>query len=104
MGLSLLACVVVLARRGEDERTTFSVALVAALALTPIVWIHYFAFLIVPLALAWPRLSWAWALLWPFWLLPPGHYDGVWKILLAIALAAAVLVQVARVNGRKVVT
>ena len=105
VGLSLLACVVVLARRGEDERTTFSVALVAALALTPIVWIHYFAFLIVPLALVWPRLSWAWALMWPFWLLTPGDYgEGVWKVLLPIAITAALLVQVARVNGRKVIT
>ncbi len=73
VGLSLLACVVALARRGEDERTTFSVALVASLALTPIVWLHYFALLIVPLALARPRLSWPWALLWIFWLIPAGR-------------------------------
>lgn len=104
VGLTLLACVPALARRGEDERTTFSVALVASLALTPIVWLHYFAFLIVSLALARPRLSWPWALLWIFWLIPPGHYDGVSRILLAMALAGAVLVQGAWVNGRRVVT
>ena len=104
VGLSLLACVIVLARRGEDERTTFSVALVSSLALTPIVWIHYFAFLVVPLALARPRLSPTWALLWVFWLVPMGHYPGVWKNVLVVVLAGAVLVQVARVNGRKVIT
>lgn len=105
VGLSLLACVVMLARRGEDERMTFSVALVAALALTPIVWLHYFALLVVPLALVWPRLSWAWLLMWPMWLLQPGDYrEGVWKVLLPIALTAALLAQVARVTGRKVVT
>ena len=105
VGLSMLGCVIALARRGVDEWTTFSVALVAALALTPIVWIHYFVLLIVPLALVWPRFSWAWALMWPFWLLTPGDYgEGVWKILLPIVLTAAVLVQGARVNGRRVVT
>lgn len=104
VGVSLLACVVALARRGEDERTTFSIALVASLALTPIVWLHYFALLIVPLALARPRLSWAWALMWPFWLIPSGHYDGTWRILLATALVGAILIQGAWANGRRVVT
>ena len=104
VGLVLLACVVGLAHRGADERTTFSVALVASLALTPIVWLHYFAFLFVPLALTRPRLSWAWALLWVFWLIPASwNEQGVWKILLAIALVSAVLVQATRVDGRRVV-
>ena len=50
---------VVLARRG-DERSAFIVAIVASLALTPIVWLHYFAFLLVVVALAQPRLSLVW--------------------------------------------
>ena len=62
------------ARRGRADDV--SVALVASLALMPIVWLHYSAFLIVPLALARPRLSWARALLWPFWLLQHGTLPG----------------------------
>ena len=47
------------ARRG-DERTAFIVAIAASLALTPIVWLHYFALLLVVVALAQPRLGLLW--------------------------------------------
>jgi hypothetical protein len=42
-------------------------ALAAALAASPIVWMHYFLLLLVPLALARPRLS-------PLWLVPFAYY------------------------------
>ena len=44
IGFGVLAAVVVLGRRG-DERAAFMLAVAAALALTPIVWLHYFALL-----------------------------------------------------------
>lgn len=50
------------ARGGEDDRA-YAAALVAALVLSPVVWTHYFALLIVPLALLRPRFG-------PVWLLP----------------------------------
>lgn len=59
LGLGLLLAVVLIARRG-DERSAFILAIAAALALTPIVWLHYFALLIVVVALAQPRLGVAW--------------------------------------------
>jgi alpha-1,2-mannosyltransferase len=59
VGLGLLTCVVVTARRGE-ERTAFILALAAALAITPIVWLHYFALLSVAVAVAQPRLGLVW--------------------------------------------
>ena len=55
----LLAAVVVLARRG-DERRAFVVAVAAALACSPIVWLHYFALLLVVVAVAEPRLGLLW--------------------------------------------
>jgi hypothetical protein len=58
-GLGLLAAVVVLGRRG-DERTAFLFALAASIALTPIVWLHYFALLLVAVAVAQPRLGLLW--------------------------------------------
>ena len=61
-GLALLGAVVVLGRRG-DERTAFIVAVAASLSLTPIVWLHYFALLVVPVAVARPRLA-------PLWFVP----------------------------------
>lgn len=76
-------------REEEDERVGFSLALVAAIALTPIVWIHYLALLLVPLAFARPRVSWAWGLLWVFWILPGQESDGaLWRLGLAIAVVA----------------
>ena len=59
LGLACSRGVVVLGRRG-DERTAFVVAIAASLALTPIVWLHYFALLLVVVALAQPRLGLVW--------------------------------------------
>ena len=56
IGAALLVSCVVVARR-VDERSGFILALAAALALTPIVWLHYFALLLVVVALAQPRLG-----------------------------------------------
>lgn len=58
-GLALLVAMIVLARRG-DERRAFVLALGAALALTPIVWLHYFALVLVAVALTRPRLGIVW--------------------------------------------
>ncbi len=58
-GAALLALVVLLARRG-DERSALIAAVGACLALSPIVWLHYFALLLVPVALARPRLGLIW--------------------------------------------
>ncbi len=58
-GLGLLAAVVLLGRRG-DERSSFLLAIAASLALTPIVWLHYFALLLVVVAVARPRLGVVW--------------------------------------------
>ena len=59
LGFALLAACVVLARSG-DERSGLVLALAAALALTPLVWLHYFALLSVACSLARPRLGVVW--------------------------------------------
>ena len=48
-------------RRG-DERSAFIIALAAALALCPLVWLHYFALLVVVVAVARPRFGTVWFL------------------------------------------
>lgn len=64
-GLALL----VLARRAavapdqiefERDRRSLTLAVAAALVLTPILWLHYLPLLLVPIALARPRLSLLW--------------------------------------------
>jgi len=59
LGAALLVALVVVARRGDDAGA-FILALAAALALTPIVWLHYFALLVVVAAVAQPRLGVLW--------------------------------------------
>jgi alpha-1,2-mannosyltransferase len=59
IGAAVLATVWVVRR---DESLAFVVALAAALALTPIVWVHYFSLLLIPLALGSRRLTWWWSL------------------------------------------
>jgi alpha-1,2-mannosyltransferase len=66
-GAALLLGCLVLARRG-DERGAFTLALVAVLALTPLVWLHYLTLLAIPLAIYRPRLSGEWAVPWLLWL------------------------------------
>ena len=57
---------VVAARRPNGEAVALVLALCAALAFSPIVWLHYFVLLLVPIALASPRFS-------LLWLLPIGY-------------------------------
>jgi hypothetical protein len=56
---TLLGCWI-LGRRGDEPRS-FTLAILAALLFTPIIWLHYFALLLVPIAIAHKRLSLLWA-------------------------------------------
>ena len=92
LGLLVLAAVVLLGRRG-DERAAFIVAIGASLALTPIVWLHYFALLVVVVALAQPRLGLVWFVPLGMYITPgsghPSPFDTAWA--LAIALLTVTL-------------
>ena len=59
LAVAVLAAVVVVARRG-DERTAFVLAVAAVIAVSPIVWLHYFSLLLVVVAVAQPRLGIVW--------------------------------------------
>ena len=59
VGIALVVGSVWLARDGDDRRS-FVLALAAALALSPIVWLNYFVLLMVIVAVAEPRLGPAW--------------------------------------------
>ena len=84
-------------RRTPRERdvATLTLCLAAALAASPIVWVHYFLLLLVPLALARPRLS-------PLWFVPLAYYplgEAAWPAgdarKLALALITTVIVLLA---------
>ena len=87
IGLAILAATVILARRG-DERTAFVVAIAASLALTPIVWLHYFALMLVVVALAQPRLGLLWFVPFGMFLTPgsgqPTPFQTSWTLFVAL--------------------
>ena len=46
---------------------------------------------VVPLALARPRISWAWGLMWVFWLIPAQENGGdLWRVAVAVGVVGAV--------------
>jgi hypothetical protein len=82
-------------RRSEHDRevAVLTLALAAGLAVSPIVWVHYFLLLLVPLALTRPRLSVLWFV--PFLYYPLG--ESAWpagdarKLGLALVVTLALL-------------
>ena len=92
LGGALLVACVLLARRGDEPRS-FTCAVAATLALSPIVWLHYLVLLLVPLAIARPRFSIIWLLPVLLWTSPrPGYAEGFQTFL--PALVAVILVTV----------
>jgi Glycosyltransferase family 87 len=89
VGAGLLVGCVLLARAGDDLRS-FTLAIAAALALTPIIWLHYLLLLLVPLAIARPRFSPLWLLPAILWLCWRPTWDGYESFLPALVITIIV--------------
>lgn len=90
------ACVWV-GRRGRDHGA-LALAVAVCLLASPVVQLHYFALLVVPFALARPRLGIAWLLALAFWVCSP---DGpAWQAALALGLGAAMVAVCLRDDAR----
>lgn len=86
------ACVVI-GRRGSDQSAlVISVAL--CLLASPIIHLHYFALLVVPLAVARPKLSPAWLL--PLLMLLPVVAPASWQLLVGVTITATVVTIILR--------
>jgi Glycosyltransferase family 87 len=59
LAIGLLTAAFAVSRRGSD-RGGFVLAMAAVIACSPIVWLHYFALLLVVVAVARSRLGWIW--------------------------------------------
>lgn len=77
------------AARRSNDRQALLLCVLLTLAATPLLWNHYFALLIVPLAIYRPRLSFEWGvgLLW--WLCP-GIDVHAWEAILALGVTAVI--------------
>ena len=89
-GLLLAACV--RAARRDDELGALALALTAGLAIVPILWQHHLLVLLVPLAVARPRLSWPWFAFVPTWVCFLAGYGELWQQALVLSATAAVVV------------
>jgi len=96
VGGALLAWCVRLGREGDDFRA-FTCAILAAIALTPIVWQHYLLLLLAPLGLVRPRFSAIWLLPILLWVNPAeGNGDGIQPFLPAVATLCVAVVLLER--------
>lgn len=74
------------------RRRSFVLALAGSLVLSPIVWLHYYALLTVPLAYRYRTLSWAWAIPLAMWCCTDVAAGSVsWKTAVALASSAAAI-------------
>jgi hypothetical protein len=90
VGGALLAAAVYFGRWAADEERSFVAAIGAALLLTPVAWLHYYALLAVPLAIARPRFSALWLLPIVLWACP--RFDnGDAQVVLPTLVAVAVI-------------
>jgi hypothetical protein len=94
LGVALLALVVAVGRRGR-ERDAFALAILAILVFTPLLEMHYFALLLVVVALYRDRLSVAWVVPLLIWGAPESNNGSglqrVHVLLVAAAVVALVL-------------
>lgn len=80
-------------------RRSFTLCVAAALVLSPIVWLHYFALLVVPLAVAAAPL-WVWLLPLLLWVVPGMANGDSWQQALVLGVTAVtILLCVRPVSG-----
>ena len=91
LGFGVLLLAVLACRRGSNPRAAFALAVAASLLLSPIVWLHYFTLLIVPLAVLRPRFGLVWLLPALLWLCPVGSAGPVWLAALPLVVFGAML-------------
>jgi hypothetical protein len=91
-GLAVVA-LVVLARGRDGDRLAFALAVGASILVTPVVWLHYFALVYVPIALWRRTLSAAWFVPLLLWVTPGQATDGhTWRVVFALAVAGGAVV------------
>ena len=93
LGLAVTGATIAAARGRHGDRRALAVAVAGAVLATPVLWIHYFVLLFVPIALFRPRLSPVWFVPLAFWVTPFAHSDGaLWRIVVALSVAASISV------------
>jgi alpha-1,2-mannosyltransferase len=88
-------------RRGRDIQS-LTLAIAIALLVTPLVWLHYFALLLVPVAVLSPRLGPLWLVQLPYWLCFAGaRRPETWQLLVALATTTVLVLMLVRARPIK---
>jgi len=91
LGVALASALFWLASRRRDA-DAFTIAIAAALILSPIVWMHYYVLLMVPIAIARPKLSGLWFVPLLYWFSPRLESEGdLRRLLIGIGVTAAIV-------------
>lgn len=85
------AAVIFFGARRRNDRATLVLGIALMLIASPLVWAHYFALLLVPMAICRPRLDLVWALPILMWPLPPRLPVAGWQEVIAWTVAAAIV-------------
>jgi hypothetical protein len=81
-------------RRDELRSLTWALALI--IVASPLVWNHYLAYLLVPMALCRPRMTWLWLLPVPLWLDAGNSSLHGWQVALVWVVAGSMFAAVLR--------
>jgi alpha-1,2-mannosyltransferase len=96
VGGTLILVTFAVGRWRRRDSSSYTVAVVAALLLTPIAWLHFFALLLVPVALAQRRLGTLWLLPIGLWVLKTTEshtsFGSPWRIALPLATTFVILI------------
>jgi alpha-1,2-mannosyltransferase len=97
-GAIALVAVILIGRawRRDADRHAFIAAIGAAFLFSPIVWMHYLALLLVPVAITRPRLTPLWFVPLAMWATPGQSWGTPWRVALGFSVWVVVLAASAR--------
>jgi alpha-1,2-mannosyltransferase len=101
IALALLTRCLVRHRSAGYDQNLFVATIVIALLLTPILWLNYFALLVVPIALSRKKLTLDWALLAALWFTPLAEpmAHPLWRLTVVLALVLLIAVRASSAAG-----
>jgi hypothetical protein len=100
LGTTFAVWCLAIGRRGSDAES-LTLAIAIALLVTPLVWLHYFALFLVPVAIASPRLGRVWVLPFAYWLCVAGaRTPETWQLIVALATSAVLVSELVDIRPR----
>jgi hypothetical protein len=75
----------------DTDRQAFILAIAAAFVFSPIIWMHYLAILVVPIALTRRTLTPLWFVPLAMWATPGQSHGNAWQVTLGLLVWAGVL-------------